>query len=308
VAAAKADYDTAQTDLEAFIGNNRIDLLQNEINAKDALLSSYLTATTSIQAGPVQFQASVRQELLTNYYADLGNVEIWLADARALREQVAADRGSTVADTRSTATGAGSTATDISNALALIALRSRVFGGSGEAIILQLDLSNELPQPVRVEDVDALIEVLETRRTETRANIESLSISFAAVAPDELVIDENNPISRQIAELDAGLLQLRAELTAQSAQYQEFTQARDLAWETYQALAKKEKEVAIAAGSTGTEVRLASESAVPNSPTGTSGLLMALVALIMGGMLAVFGITAVYWWREEEVIESTSEA
>jgi uncharacterized protein involved in exopolysaccharide biosynthesis len=287
--AAEAAYKAAQADYESFIGNNPIDLLQNEIRAKDALLNSYLTATTMIQAGPIQFQANVRQNLLANYYADLGNIEIWLADAETLREQVQADPGSTAAD--------------ISNALALIALRSRIFGGSGETVLLQLDLVSELQDPVRVEDVDAIIEVLETRRAETQTNIETLSISFAAVAPAELVIDEDHPISQQIAELDAGLLILREELAVQGAQQRELTQVRDLAWQTYQALAKKEQEVAVAAGSTGTEVRLASNSAVPDEPAGTSGLRLVIVALVVGGMLAAMGVMAVYWWREPEMIE-----
>lgn len=290
VAAAKTTYDTAQADLEAFIGDNEIDLLENEIRAKNALLSSYLTATTSIQAGPIQFQANVRQQLLANYYADLGNVEIWLADAQALRAQVAADSGSTANN--------GSTAADISNALALIALRSRVFGGSSETMILQLDLANELPEPVRAADVDALITVLETRRAAVAASIESLSIGFAAVAPAELTFDESSPSRQQITALNADILQLRADLTAQAAQQQELVQARDLAWETYQALAKKETEVAIAAESTGTEVRLASRSAVPVEPAGISPLLLAFMAAVIGGMLAVFWVTAVYWWRE----------
>ncbi|MCB9418919.1 MAG: hypothetical protein H6667_03900 [Ardenticatenaceae bacterium] len=295
-AAAKMTYEAAQADLEAFIGDNEVDLLQNEINAKNALLSSYLTATTSIQAGPIQFQANVRQELLANYYADLGNVEIWLADAQALREQVAADAGST-------ATPAGSTAVDIGNALALISLRSRVFGGSGQTIILQLDLANELPEPVTVADVDALIAVLKTRRAETQANIESLSISFAEVAPAELVFDENSPSQKQITELGTNLLQLREKLTAQYAQQQELTQARDLAWDTYQALAIKEAEVKIAAESTGTEVRLASNAAVPYQSQGTGGVLLAIVAGVVSGMLAVFGVTAVYWWQDVKVAE-----
>jgi hypothetical protein len=218
----------------------------------------------------------------------LGNVEIWLADAQALREQVAADTSSA--------------AVDISNALALIALRSRVFGGSGQSIILQLDLANELPEPVAAADVDALIDVLETRRAETEANIESLSISFASVAPADLVLADDSPSKKQIAELGDNLQQLQAELMAQYAQQQELAQVRDLAWETYQSLAKKEKEVAIAAESAGTEVRLASNAAVVG--VGTSRLLVALVALVVGGMLAVMGVTAVYWWREADVIVS----
>jgi uncharacterized protein involved in exopolysaccharide biosynthesis len=187
--------------------------------------------------------------------------------------------------------------------LALIALRSRIFGGSGETTILQVDLVSGPADPVQVEDVDAIIEVLETRRAETQTNIETLSISFAAVAPAELVIDEDHPISQQIAELDAGLLILREDLAVQGAQQRELTQVRDLAWQTYQALAKKEQEVAVAAGSTGTEVRLASNSAVPDEPAGTSGLRLVIVALVVGGMLAAMGVMAVYWWREPEMIE-----
>ena len=84
---------------------------------------------------------------------------------------------------------------------------------------------------------------------------------------------------------------------------QELTQARDLAWETYQALAKKQKEVGITLGSTGTEVRLAGGAVVPGEPAGTSGLVVTLVAVMIGGMLAVFGVTAVFWWREPETAE-----
>ena len=64
----------------------------------------------------------------------------------------------------------------------------------------------------------------------------------------------------------------------------------------------------IAAGSTGTEVRLASNAAVPDEPTGTSGLLLAIVALVVGGMLAVMGVTAVYWWQEPEERELEERA
>ena len=145
--------------------------------------------------------------------------------------------------------------------------------------------------------------LLETRRAETESNIESLSISFASVEPAEMVIVENHPISQQIAELDSGLLILREKLVAQTAQQQELAQARDLAWQTYQALAKKEQEVAVAAGSTGTEVRLASNSAVPDGPVGISNLMTTLLAAIAGGMLALSTLIVVFWWRESDVIK-----
>lgn len=293
VAVAQAAYDQAQTELETFRGENRVTLLENEIKAQEALLTNYLTARSKIQSAPSEFQANARQQLLAHYYADLSNIELWLADAQALRDQVQAD--------------AGSAAANVGNALALIALRNRIFGGSEATIILQVDLVNPA-EAVQPADVEAVIEVLTARRAETEAQIESLSISFAAVEPAETVVGEDHPINQRIEELNANLLQLQAELAAQTAQDQELTQVRDLAWETYQALAKKEAEVTIAVESTGTEVRLASRSAVPDEPAGRSGLIMAVVAAVVGGMLAVFGVTAVYWWREADMIESPPEA
>lgn len=289
VAAAASEYEAAKADLEAFIADNRITFLQNEIAAQEELLVSYQAARNKIQSNPIDFQVNTRQEVLVNYYADLGNIELWLTDAQALREQVLA--------------GDGSTAAQIGNALALISLRNRIFGGSEETVILQLDLAEGALDPVQVADVDAMIAVLEAGREETLAQIETFSLSFASVEPEELVIGDDHPISQRIMELNENILSLRAEMSSQSAKQQELVQARDLAWETYLALTKKQKEVEIAAQSTGTEVRLASSSAVPAVPTRTSGFLLAVVAFIVGGMFALMGVTAVYWWREPEAQE-----
>ena len=193
---AAAEYDEAQADLEAFIGDNRLTLLQNEIAAQEELLISYQAARNKIQSNPVDFQVNTRQEVLVNYYADLGNIELWLADARALREQIQIQED------------VGSAAANAGNALALITLRNRIYGGSEETIILQLDLTGPV-EPVALADVDAVIDVLEARRAVTADQIESLSISFAAVEPEELVIGEAHPISQRIAELNTNLLGLR---------------------------------------------------------------------------------------------------
>ena len=207
VTAATDDYEAAKADLDAFIADNRITFLQNEIAAQEELLTSYQAARNKIQSNPIDFQVNTRQEVLVNYYADLGNVELWLSDARALREQVLA--------------GDGSTAAQIGNALALISLRSRVFGGSDQTIILQLDLANETLDPVRLADIDAVIAVLESSRVETLAQIETFSLSFASVEPEELVIGDDHPISQRIVELNNNILALRAELSSQTAEQRE---------------------------------------------------------------------------------------
>ncbi|MCP4422582.1 MAG: hypothetical protein GY805_38720 [Chloroflexi bacterium] len=284
VAVAAGDYEAVKANLATFVANNRITFLQNEIAAQEELLISYQAARNKVQSNPIDFQVNTRQEVLVNYYADLGNIELWLTDARALREQVLA--------------GDGSTAAQIGNALALISLRNRIFGGSGETVILQLDLSGETLDPVQLADIDTVIDVLEASRVETLAQIEAFSLSFASVEPKELVIGDDHPISQRIIELNDNILTLRAELAVQTSKQRELDQARDLAWETYDLLIKRQKEIEIASTSTGTEVQVASNSTVPGAPAGASRLLLALVAGIVGSMVAVFAVVVANWWFE----------
>ena len=92
--------------------------------------------------------------------------------------------------------------------------------------------------------------------------------------------------------------QLEAKLEAETARRQDLERRRDLAWETYATLAKKEAEVIVAAQSGGTEVRLASRAVPPSSSSAPRKSLNVAVGGALGLVLGAFGAFAIEWWQD----------
>jgi len=286
VGPAQVTYDAAQAALEAFLGDNRIATLGREIAARQELLDAYQAARNAAQTQPVSLQMSTRRQVLADYYNDLQQIERWLADARALRAQVEA--------------GSGSAAANTGDALALIFLRSKALGGSGGLPVqLQVDMTAGQSESVQLADVDTLIEVLETRRTETQEQIDALTATLVAEEPEEVTVEPDNLLNVRITTLNAEILALQEELEAQQAQQRELQEARDLAWSTYQTLVRKQVEVDVASQTTGTEVRLAASAVPPENPVSPRKMVNTAVAGALGLMLGVFGAFVAEWWRGE---------
>ena len=70
------------------------------------------------------------------------------------------------------------------------------------------------------------------------------------------------------------------------------TSARDLAWETYTILARKEAELGIVAQTGGTEVRFATPAVPPQYPIGSKKKQNVAIAGALGLMLGTFGAFA----------------
>jgi len=308
---AQETYNAAQAALETFVGDNRIATLEREIGTREALLETYQQARDAAQTQPVDLELSTRRQVLQDYYQDLQEIERWLSDLRALRAQAAKQSTSSAAR--------------VGNALALIFLHSRSLGGSGSLPVqLQIDLSEgqsgptqvvQLP-PLQVElqddlsegqsesvelgDVDALVEVLKARRTETQDQIDALTAALAMDISSEVTIEPDHPISVRIAALNTEILALQQQLEAERAQEQELRQARDLAWDTYQTLAKKHAEVGISSQVTGTEVRLATSAVLPEDPVSPRKSLNTVVAGTLGLLVGVFGAFAIEYWQQDQ--------
>ncbi len=280
VTTSEAAYQTAQSEIETFIGSNRIATLQNQIKAKNDLLGVYLDAVSPSDS--IKLQVDNRQQSLSNYYDNLLKIEQWLNDARALREQVQADTRSNAAD--------------LSNTLALISLRGQVFGGSSP-LQLQVSLDTE-NEGVSLANVEALISVLETRQLTTQAQIQDLSTTLVTEDLGELTITDDHPVSQRMAELNAEISNLEAAKESEEAKRRELERARDLSWETYQTLTRKQAEQEIATLTTGTEVRLASSAIPPEDPVGSQNLSKIVLAGFLGTAVAVFTIFAREWWRQ----------
>jgi len=255
VAEAKKTYQQAEEALARFMGDNRIDELEREIQAKKKLIANYEDAQTTARAAAFSQQLETKRQILADYYADLILLEQLLADARALQRQLQSRVASP-----SAATG---------DALAVMFLRTQAFASSAKLPVqLQVSLKEGIGGAAeqRAEDVEALIAALEARRDETQARIDSLSSQLLVSRGYELAAPADDPISRLIAQYSQEVLELQEQLEREKARKRELTQARDLAWETYQTLARKEAEVQVATQVRDTEVRFAVPAVEPKYP------------------------------------------
>jgi succinoglycan biosynthesis transport protein ExoP len=230
VAEAKSSYKKAQETLAEFAGDNQIDTLTREIGAK--------------------------QNTLADYYSTKRQLDRLIADAKALRDR-------SRQETSSSPTGTG-------NDLSIMLLQASAFTLLSPELPVQLQLSLderaglEASAEEQVQDLDALLSILEARREEVQA----------------LIVE---------GTLQQEILQLQEQLEWEQARKQELTSARDLAWETYDTLARKEAEVGVASQVTDTEVRFAVPAVEPKKPVGPKKKLNIAIAGVLGLMVGVFG-------------------
>jgi succinoglycan biosynthesis transport protein ExoP len=132
---------------------------------------------------------------------------------------------------------------------------------------LQVSLDELSDTSVSLEDIDALISTLESR---------------SKTVPGQT-----------ISELRQGILELQAELAAESAEQQKLSWSRDIAWETYTTLDSKTIEVQLAAQAQDGVVQLAAAAVVPHKAVSTHKTVNIGTALVLGlvaGVIIAFGI------------------
>ncbi len=238
VAEAESSYKEAEEALAEFTGDNQIDTLTQEIGAK--------------------------QNTLADYYTTKRQLDRLIADARALWDQLHLE-------TASSPTGTG-------NDLSIMLLQASAFTLLSPGLPVQLQLafderaSLEASAEEQVQDLDALLSILEARREEVQSLI------------DEGVVQQE-------------ILQLQEQLERERARKQELTRARDLAWETYNTLARKGAEVGVASQVADTEVRFAVSAVEPKEPVAPKKALNIAVAGVLGLMVGVFGVFAIEYFE-----------
>jgi succinoglycan biosynthesis transport protein ExoP len=201
-------------------------------------------------------EIGAKQNTLADYYSTKRQLDRLIADARALRDQ-------SRQETSSSPTGTG-------NDLSLMLLQASAFTLLSPELSVQLQLAFDEMAALKtsaeeqVQVLDALLSILEVRREEV-----------------QLLISEGT--------LQQEILQLQEQLEREQARKQELTSARDLAWETYDTLARKEAEVGVASQVTDTEVRFAVPAVEPKKPVGPKRKLNIAIAGVLGLMVGVFG-------------------
>ncbi|MCP4614540.1 MAG: hypothetical protein GY845_38155, partial [Planctomycetes bacterium] len=97
----------------------------------------------------------------------------------------------------------------------------------------------------------------------------------------------NTSFSQEITQLEDHVRALQAEIDRLDGIKTNLMQDRDLALQAYTNLLSKEQEIATT--SEGTEVRFASQALPPRSPVSPRKLMNAMIGLVIGAMLGVFG-------------------
>lgn len=296
---ARQTYEEAQQALQDFLADKEVleltRTLERDLAIKQDSLDAYQESRVAIETN----DTNTSRALLDNYYADLNEIEAWLDDAETLREQV---------DSRS-----GSFAATLGDALALIMLRGRVYGGQGP-VDLQLDLANADIGGVDTSDVDNLIEVLETRREATEERIAALTAALGTGGAAGGVSLASHPLTDRIDALTDEIVDLETRLETEKArreaQRRELEATRDRTWQAYQALTAQQLELKIQAQSTGTEVRVADLAVVPEAPTGARVSGNTILAGIVGAFIALGGLLFLDWWStgEGEHVQNADES
>ena len=281
-------YLESQRELEAFTARSPIGLLNQQIEAKQELISQVvstwrLTATAS-------FQKDIESRLVTldESLAKLRRLEADLRDAFGLAMQLDADTPS-------------STAT---NALAIYLFKARLIGADPT---LELNLGDmaQVSATDQQQDMEATIkslrQQLEVVRTAVQQQTQELS-SLVGQADSDLVnirIEFDNmtayldttrdqPMMALLAELETEKRLLTEQRDGEIAKQTDLTLERDLMRSTLTTLQNEMVELELTVASAPSQVRLASLAVLPTNSAWPAPALTAVVFFVVGIFAAVF--------------------
>ena len=207
-------------------------------------------------------EIGAKEATLDDYYAAQRALDRLLADAKTLWEGL----GEGVP---SSTTGR--------NSLALLLLRARASTlSSGLLVAPQVSPGQQVELQVLLDQQTEITEDPAQQLSELDTLIANLEIRLEQVLA---LIDEGS--------LQQEILQLQGQLEQERARERELTSARDLAWETYQMVARKVAEVQMATQTEETLVRFAVAATEPESPIRPRKRLNTLLGSVVGAMLAM---------------------
>ncbi len=266
---AQQEYSTTQADLEAFIKNNQIDLLNARIAETNALFKAYADDRT----WQISFYNQYKQDMQT-----------LITQAEALQKQMQS--------------GASSTAGSLGDALAVLNTRFSALslsqnqpGNTDQSgIVLNLQITDTKTLDDSAGNYQTDIETLLKLATDEKAAAEAKLESLSSPGPDQ----------QKIEDIAASTRALQTELERENARKQELTGKRDLAWKAYQTLLQKVTEIETAPQSSN-EVTLA-EPAVPPQITNPRGALRnTLLGGVLGLLVGIIAVLTREWWRITEL-------
>ena len=321
VLSASETYAQRQAAVEAFLQDDSRDELNRLIADYAYLLESlsalrrsalYDTLTqqqTAYQTTLASLAEAQRSEVNT-LIAELSRAESLLRDATDMRDQVRL----------------GGEAAAQSNETALILLKTRVFAqgpivtGTVESVLpatldIQPDAVNTSAADM-VKDLGALVTTLETRRDTLQTELQELAQALVSGETWSLVELDVSQLPQAASEGEIGEVQTELDQTIDAYQQKlndarttlaqeerrllELESQRDLAWDSYDNLARKQAELAISEQTTGVRVRLAAPASVPEA---TNRHLVRNVGLaaVAGLLLGMFVAWMIAFWKDYRV-------
>jgi len=300
IAQNKTAYEKAQTALTSFIAQDKTNEYGRQIDEIQIIVASLRESLSAVANQEVQDRI-VR---LKQAYADSRQVGLLLDNAVSMRDAVKT----------------GGDAAAISNALALTMLKTQIYAAFPGTNTLQVqNLPEALGSTISTvnaagmdADLNALISTLKKRQTELNNQIDVLSSEIQK--GDNLKYLDNvmtfstvdAPIEKRIEENEQKIRDLNSLISIQSSALTELTRARDLAWESYKALATKGMEASVSAQTTGSQVIFASPATPPDEKIirsrNNAGLATG-VGLLIGVIVAyAYEFWQNYKGRQPEII------
>jgi len=207
--------------------------------------------------------ASLRQ-FQSSYLTDAIKTTFLLQDIEGLREQLEAESGVDVT---------------FADQLTILALQLQAFNADSH-IPLQLQL--ESPESLLTRDRDQQVAFLETMMATLETRLEQI---------DEM-----------LDGLEPRILALQQQKQETGTESSRLVRDRDIADETYLALARKVEEERISSDELTSVAKLASEASVPEEAESRGRLLNTAFAGFLALILAVVGIIATDWWRRDDSV------
>ncbi len=114
-------------------------------------------------------------------------------------------------------------------------------------------------------------------------------------------------INLKLAAIEPQILELQRQLQQAKTEEERLTRARNLAQETYIALARKVAEDRIAAQNTTDEVKVASQAATPEEPVSPRKLLNTAIAGMLGLLVSLVGAIVAEWWYSPATVKENKK-
>ena len=297
LASVRARYADAEAELQAFMAASRIDLLEQEIAAKDAVIEEVvstwrLTATAAFQKEMTSRLAAIDEDL-----AHLRQTRARLRDAQGLRLLLDSSPSSVA-----------------TNSLALYLFKARL---TAEDAHLEIRLG-DMPAVSAADqqrDVDTTIKSLERQILDLDASVADQTDALASLVGDS---DEEggirNLLRRMVQQLDTNreqpmmelLAKLENEKRALTSERQNeliaqanLTVARDLMHTTLSTLQSEVVELELSLASAPSQVRLASLAVLPVDTAWPGAPLVGAVCLVAGFLAALLlvPLASAMGWR-----------